>query len=151
MGNKKKGAFSFSSYWAWFHSAYLIYQQKSWWSTLGKLGGSGCLVTAGSEQFHKNYKPELSLCSCRQKCEGAYRVLFLTVPPDFQCPNEKKVAANQDYFFKKISMQKSSSLAEQVFFSFWYWKLGGTVKKITLYVKGGITGLWENLIGQLWC
>ena len=33
-----------------------------------------------------------------------YRVLFLTVPPDFQYQNEKQVAANQDYFFKKFSM-----------------------------------------------
>ena len=29
---------------------------------------------------------------------------FLTVPPDFQYQNEKQVAANQDYFFKKFSM-----------------------------------------------
>ena len=33
-----------------------------------------------------------------------YRVVFLTGPPDFQYQNEKQVAANQDYFFKKISM-----------------------------------------------
>ena len=33
-----------------------------------------------------------------------YRVLFLSVPPDFQYQNEKQVAANQDYFFKKFSM-----------------------------------------------
>ena len=44
---------------------------------------------------------------------------FLTVPPDFQYQNEKQVAANQEYFFKKFLMQKSSSLAGQVF-SFWY-------------------------------
>ena len=29
---------------------------------------------------------------------------FLTVPPHFQYRNEKQVAANQDYFFKKFSM-----------------------------------------------
>ena len=29
---------------------------------------------------------------------------FLTGPPDFQYQNEKQVAANQDYFFKKFSM-----------------------------------------------
>ena len=34
----------------------------------------------------------------------SYRVLFLTVPPNFQYQNEKQVAANQDYFFKKFSM-----------------------------------------------
>ena len=33
-----------------------------------------------------------------------YRVLFLTVPPDFQYQNEKQVTANQDYFFNKSSM-----------------------------------------------
>ena len=29
---------------------------------------------------------------------------FLPVPPYFQYQNEKQVAANQDYFFKKFSM-----------------------------------------------
>ena len=51
-------------------------------------------------------------------CHGypeLYRLLFLTVPPDFQNQNEIQVAANQDYFFKKFSMQKSLSLAGQVF------------------------------------
>ena len=43
---------------------------------------------------------------------------LLPVPPDFQYQNEKPVAANQSYFFKKNSMSKSSSLAEQVFFHF---------------------------------
>ena len=33
-----------------------------------------------------------------------YRVLFFTVPPDFQYQNEKHVAVNQEPFFKKISM-----------------------------------------------
>ena len=32
------------------------------------------------------------------------RVVFLTGPPDFQYQNEKQVAANRDYFFKKFSM-----------------------------------------------
>ena len=30
--------------------------------------------------------------------------VFLTGPPDFQYQNEKRVAANQDYFFKKYLM-----------------------------------------------
>ena len=29
---------------------------------------------------------------------------FLTVPPEYQYQNEKQVAANQDYFFKKFLM-----------------------------------------------
>ena len=33
-----------------------------------------------------------------------YRVVFLTVPPYFQYQNEKQVADNKDYFFKKFSM-----------------------------------------------
>ena len=33
-----------------------------------------------------------------------YRVIFLTVPPDFRYQNEKQVAANKDSFFKKVSM-----------------------------------------------
>ena len=33
-----------------------------------------------------------------------YRALFLTVPPDFHYQNEKEVAVNQDYFFKKFAM-----------------------------------------------
>ena len=33
-----------------------------------------------------------------------YRVVFLTGPLDFQYQNEKRVAANQDYFVEKFSM-----------------------------------------------
>ena len=40
---------------------------------------------------------------------------FLTVASNFQNQNEKRVAANQNYFFNKFSMKKNSSLAEQVF------------------------------------
>ena len=42
-----------------------------------------------------------------------YRV-FWTVPHDFQYQNEKQTAANQSYFLKEFSMQKSSWLAKQV-------------------------------------
>ena len=38
------------------------------------------------------------------KGKDIYRVLFLTVSPDFQYQNEKQVAVNQDYFFKTFSM-----------------------------------------------
>ena len=44
--------------------------------------------------------------------------LFVNVPPYFHYQNEKRVAANQSYFFKKFSTLKSSSLAEHVFFLF---------------------------------
>ena len=44
-----------------------------------------------------------------QSCRGEisftiYRVFFFTGPPYFQYQNEKRVAANQDYFVKKFSM-----------------------------------------------
>ena len=47
-----------------------------------------------------------------------YRVLFLTVSPNFQYQNEKRVAANQRSFAEKISMKNISSLAWQVFVCF---------------------------------
>ena len=36
--------------------------------------------------------------------EILYRVILLTVPPDFQYQNEKQDAAKQNYFLKKKSM-----------------------------------------------
>ena len=44
-----------------------------------------------------------------------YRVLFLTVPPDFQYQNEKRWAANQRFCSMKFSMNQRSSLVEQRF------------------------------------
>ena len=41
-----------------------------------------------------------------------YRVLFLTVPPNFQYQNEKQSAANQRFCSMKFSMYKRSSLVE---------------------------------------
>ena len=46
---------------------------------------------------------------------GTYRVLFLTVPPNFQYQNEKRWAANQRFCSMKFSMYKRSSLVEQRF------------------------------------
>ena len=40
---------------------------------------------------------------------------WLTVPPNFQCQNENRWAANQRFCFMKFSMYKRSSLVEQRF------------------------------------
>ena len=58
--------------------------------------------------------------------------VFLTVPPNFQYQNENRWAANKRFCSMKFSMYKRSLLVEQRF-SFWYWNLGGTFKKSTLY------------------
>ena len=44
-----------------------------------------------------------------------YRMVFLTVPPNFQYQNEKWWAANQRFCSMKFSMYKRSSLVEQRF------------------------------------
>ena len=44
-----------------------------------------------------------------------YRVVVLTVPPNFQYQNEKQWAANQRFCSMKIWMYKRSSLVEQHF------------------------------------
>ena len=44
-----------------------------------------------------------------------YRVIFLTVPSNFQYQNEKRWAANQRVCSMKFSMYKRSSLVEQRF------------------------------------
>ena len=54
---------------------------------------------------------------------------FFTLPPNFQYQNENWLVANQKHSFKK-----SSLLAQQVF-SYWYWKLGGTVKNALYDVR----------------
>ena len=56
--------------------------------------------------------------------EGA----FLTVPPKFQCWKEKCCSTNEDHLYIKNFMEQNLWLATHPF-SFWYWKLGGTVKK----------------------
>ena len=57
--------------------------------------------------------------------------LFVNVPPYFHYQNEKRVAANQSYFFKTFSMLKSSSLAEHVFFLFTFvLKMGRNDRKV---------------------
>ena len=45
----------------------------------------------------------------------SYRVLFLTVPPNFQYRKEKRWAANQRFWSMKFLMYKRSSLVEQRF------------------------------------
>ena len=45
-----------------------------------------------------DWQSESDLDSIRNSCD------VLTVPPDFQYQNEKQVAANQDYIFKKFSL-----------------------------------------------
>ena len=55
----------------------------------------------------------------------------MNVPPYFHYQNEKRVAANQSYFFKTFSMLKSSSLAEHVFFLFIFvLKMGRNDRKV---------------------
>ena len=44
-----------------------------------------------------------------------YRVVFLTVPPNFQYQNEKRWAANPRFCSMKFSMYKRSLLVEQRF------------------------------------
>ena len=67
--------------------------------------------------------------------------------------NEKRIATNQRYFFKKLSMQENSSLSKQVFFSFWCWKWERTVKekhpastlpdwRFTILSQPGLAGSW---------
>ena len=57
--------------------------------------------------------------------------LFVNVTPYFHYQNEKRVAANQSYFFKTFSMLKSSSLAEHVFFLFTFvLKMGRNDRKV---------------------
>ena len=46
---------------------------------------------------------------------GTYRVVVLTVPPNFQYQNEKQWAANQRICSMKFSMYKRSSLVKQRF------------------------------------
>ena len=58
-----------------------------------------------------------------------YRVVFLTVPPKFQCEKEKRCSTNEDLLYIENFMEQNLWLAAH-HFSFWYWKLGGTVKKI---------------------
>ena len=53
--------------------------------------------------------------STMSSCPFSYRVLFLTVPPDFQYQNEKRSAANQRFCSMKFSMYKRSLLVEQRF------------------------------------
>ena len=43
--------------------------------------------------------------------------VFLTISPIFQNQNEKRIEASQSYFVNKLSMQKSSLLAKQFFFT----------------------------------
>ena len=64
----------------------------------------------------------------KAECNYSYRVLFLTVPPNFQYQNENRWAANQRFCSMKFSTYKISSLVEKRF-SFLHWNLGGTVKK----------------------
>ena len=60
-------------------------------------------------------------------------MIFLTGPPHFQYQNEKKLAQPRRSFFTLKISWKSSPGWLQFVFLFWYWKLGGTVKKSTLY------------------
>ena len=50
-----------------------------------------------------------------------YTGFFFTVPPNFQCQNEKQATAKKSYVFEKFS------------FSFWCWQWAGSVKKNSLY------------------
>ena len=52
-----------------------------------------------------------------QLVQATYRVLFLTVPPDFQYQNEKTNYSQPGLLFQEI-FNASSSMAEQVFFYF---------------------------------
>ena len=61
-------------------------------------------VSPNKRAFESKRKIEVSWGLKVWKFLSSYRVLFFTVPPDFQYQNEKQVAANQDYFFKKFSM-----------------------------------------------
>ena len=62
-----------------------------------------------------------------------YRVVVLTVPPNFQYQNEKQWAANQRFCSMKIWMYKRSSLVEQHFlFSTEIW--AEQLIKTTLYI-----------------
>ena len=62
---------------------------------------------------------------------------FLTVPPKFQCKKEKPCSTNEDLLNIENFMEQNLWLAVHRF-SFWYWKLGGTVKKITLYNRSSL-------------
>ena len=59
---------------------------------------------------------------------------FLTVPPHFQNQNEKTFSANEELFYIENDVKKKSWFAS-IWFSFWYWKSGGTVKKSIPYMS----------------
>ena len=71
-----------------------------------------------ASEWKRDYRmgnPTLALTRRRTNRHILYRVLFLTVPPNFQYQNEKRWAANQRFCSMKFSMYKRSSLAEQRF------------------------------------
>ena len=71
-----------------------------------------------ASEWKRDYRmgnPTLALTRRRTNRHILYRVLFLTVPPNFQYQNEKRWAANQRFCSMKFSMYKRSSLVEQRF------------------------------------
>ena len=71
-----------------------------------------------ASEWKRDYRmgnPTLALTRRRTNRHILYRVLFLTVPPNFQYQNEKRWAANQRFSSKIFLMYKRSSLVEQRF------------------------------------
>ena len=67
------------------------------------------------KQIQRNFQKVRQRQAKGLYCIQMYRVLFLTVPPDFQYQNEKRWAANQGFCSMKFSMYKRSLLVEQCF------------------------------------
>ena len=55
-------------------------------------------------------------------------MVFLTGSPNFQYQKEKRCSTNEDPFYMENFVEQNLWLAAHRF-SFWYWKLGGPVKK----------------------
>ena len=71
-----------------------------------------------ASEWKRDYRmgnPTLALTRRRTNRHILYRVLFLTVPPNFQYQNEKRWAANQRFSSMIFLMYKRSSLVEQRF------------------------------------
>ena len=71
-----------------------------------------------ASEWKRDYRmgnPTLALTRRRTNRHILYRVLFLTVPPNFQYQNEKRWAANQRFSSMIFLIYKRSSLVEQSF------------------------------------